>query len=91
MTESKESVEQTETRQKPSGEAKGTQKVPKDTAQKEKKPRNGHKWMPVLIAVIGIAIGACGGIGVYTMTHQDKHERREVARRRPLRAGRQVV
>ena len=72
MTESKESVEQTETRQKPSGEAKGTQKMPKDTAQKEKKPRNGHKWMPVLIAVIGIAIGACGGIGVYTMTHQDK-------------------
>ena len=41
-------------------------------------PANHHgkkarrKWMPVAMAVCGIAVGAIGGIGVYSLTHVDK-------------------
>lgn len=33
---------------------------------------NRRKWMPVIMAVCGIAVGAIGGIGVYSLTHVDK-------------------
>ena len=41
------------------------------TANRHGKPAR-RKWMPVVMAVCGIAVGAIGGIGVYTLTHVDK-------------------
>lgn len=34
--------------------------------------RRGRRWLPVVMAVCGIAVGAIGGIGVYTLVNADK-------------------